>query len=86
MTQYHEGQEVEVLYTPEGAMAEERRFQDKRATTSMWRKATIASNHGPYPLRKGREMVAFPDGTHATFDTDHIREVMPPFRMKEQTR
>jgi hypothetical protein len=63
MTQFHEGQEVEVALG-------KRRWDDGK----YWRKAKIvcpafpADKHGPEMFD-----VEFPDGTVAVFDADHIR-------------
>jgi hypothetical protein len=70
MTQFHEGQEVEVATT-----ALESR--GGRAYTRKWRKARIDYRNciaieGPLP-RKEKWHVIFADGTRGVFDEDHIR-------------
>jgi hypothetical protein len=66
MTQFHEGQEVEVLRSG---------WSDGKLKTHgrQWHKAKIMHEDEFYMPYKNRYVVAFPDGTRAVFDTDHIR-------------
>jgi len=72
MTQFHEGQEVEVgVLVPPGA---------HHAFFVEWRKATIthlaaASCTGGYHDMPARYAVQFPDGTRAVFDTERIKAI-----------
>jgi len=69
MTQFHEGQDVDVYRpTPSGTLA------------GQWCKAKIVklwnSAHGHFD-RPDDYKVKFADGTHAVFDADHIRARLP---------
>ncbi len=63
MTQFHEGQEVEVRVSEDGQIYRE------------WRKAKIAY---PVKGNFAHSyFVQFPDGTRVVFDTEHIRAISP---------
>jgi hypothetical protein len=66
MTQYHEGQEVEVYKVTQDAYAG---FKERRR----WYKAKIVSL--PYTTYSTQHQVMFLDGTRAAIDEDHIRPV-----------
>jgi hypothetical protein len=70
MTQFHEGQEVEVMRDgwSDGSLKTHGR---------QWCKATIVSFNGSDIWAPDEWHVEFPDGTRAVFDTDQIKEIAP---------
>lgn len=76
MTQFHEGQEVEVQI--EVALGDAYDAPMSTATEMRWRKAKIVEWAGADQAIYNppeRWIVQFPDGSRAVFDAEHIRAV-----------